>query len=73
MAPAAHAIPLPYTVTMGNEAVIYLVVQADAYLQQYCQSVAPAMVSSMSPQPSSETLVELLRQYHLEAWLQAHM
>ena len=66
MAPAAHAIPLPYTVTMGNEAVIYLVVQADAYLQQYCQSVAPAMVSSMSPQPSSETLVELLRQYHLK-------
>ncbi len=73
MAKAAHAISLPYTVTMGNEEVIYLIAQAEAYLQQYCQSVAPAMVSSMSPQPSSETLVELVRQYHLEAWLQAQV
>jgi hypothetical protein len=71
MVPVARS--LPYTVTTGSGTGIFLVVEADAYLQHYCQNIAPAMVSSMSPQLSSLSLVELLRQYHLEAWIQGRV
>jgi hypothetical protein len=65
------SLDLPYTIAVIEEA-IYLVVQADSYLERYCLSIAPPYVSAMTPPPSTEKLVTLAELFSLSAWLRTH-
>lgn len=75
MVPAGQTqtIEIPYTVMSGDNEVIYLVAQAANYLHQYCQHVAPAIVSQMSPSPPSRVLAEFIQHYHLTDWFLVHV